>query len=396
LDFSKRNDTIYIDTEALSTLSLIQEGLLYPVNKLMSEKEAKEVDETKQYKGLPFPFSFILSPSGRRNEEHIKNLKKGDRAILINNGKDVGYIIVDDVFKIDKEKRLRTIYGTCDTSIPIVARAKSRMGEWAVSGEYKVIYPQTSQTIKFVKEKIKEFGVNSIAGLMLGANPLTRAHEKLIREAINENELLIIFLTKPFTKEGLKYSIRKKSLEIFVKNFLPANRVLIVPFENSYIFAGYNELILDALVAKNFGCNKLIVGRNHRALGAIYDEDKMNTIFDTFKNIDIKIDLKDEFVYCDVCRTLVTTRTCPHGTHHHIHYHYKSILELITKGILPPTILVRKEVSASIMSHLYPNRFENLQETYEMLFPSSGLLEDKTEEEFYIQLMKLYQTSSLT
>jgi len=104
----------------------------------------------------------------------------------------------------------------------------------------------------------------------------------------------------------------------------------------------------------------------------------------------------DEYVYCDTCRTLVSTQTCPHGQHHHVHYHSASILALIKKGILPPTILVRKEVSATITAALFPDRFRNLQELYYSLMPSSGLLEQKTDEQFYTKLMKLYQTSSLT
>lgn len=104
----------------------------------------------------------------------------------------------------------------------------------------------------------------------------------------------------------------------------------------------------------------------------------------------------DEYVYCDTCRTLVSTRTCPHGQHHHIHYHSESIMTLIQNGILPPPILVRKELSASILAALFPNRFGNLQETYYSLMPSSGLLEPKTDEQFYVKLMELYQTSSLT
>ncbi|HFC03503.1 MAG TPA: sulfate adenylyltransferase, partial [Nitratifractor salsuginis] len=54
---SKRNKTLYIDTEALSTLALVQEGLLAPVTRLMGRQEAEEVDRTRQYRGLPFPFS---------------------------------------------------------------------------------------------------------------------------------------------------------------------------------------------------------------------------------------------------------------------------------------------------------------------------------------------------
>jgi sulfate adenylyltransferase len=71
-------------------------------------------------------------------------------------------------------------------------------------------------------------------------------------------------------------------------------------------------------------------------------------------------------------------------------------MTLIQNGILPPTILVRKEISANIIAALFPNRFEHLQELYYSLMPSSGLLEKKSDEQFYKKLMMLYQTSSLT
>ena len=397
MNYSKRSDTLQIDTEALSSLALVQEGLLTPVTGLMNKQEADEVDRTKRYKDLPMPFSFILCPKGKKNEQNIQNFKKGDRVTLINDNKEVGYLIVDETFKIDPNERLKNIYGTQDSSHPAIKRAKSRLGEWAVSGEYKVEYPQIKENIRKIKEAIELNGAKNVAGIMLGANPLTRAQERIIREAISSNDLLVIFLIKPFTTEGLDYDIRKRTLDILIENFIPVNKVVVVPFENSYIFAGYNELILDAILAKNYGCNRLIIGKNHRALGVLYSKDKINTVFDSIKEaINIDIDLKDEYVYCDICRTLVNTNTCPHGQHHHIHYHHKPIMELIRNGIIPPTILVRKEISAHIIASLFPGRIKNLQQTYDMLMPNSGILETKSEEEFYIQLMHLYQTASLT
>jgi len=64
--------------------------------------------------------------------------------------------------------------------------------------------------------------------------------------------------------------------------------------------------------------------------------------------------------------------------------------------MMPPSILMRREVSASILSALYPERFENLQEIYDALMPNDGLIEEHSEKDFYIKLMGLYQTSSLT
>jgi sulfate adenylyltransferase len=394
---SKRNKyALHIDTEALSTLALVQAGLIAPVTKLMNKQEAETVDRTKSYKGIPFPFSFLLAPSGKTNANVLKKLKKGDSVDLVVENHKMGELLVEETFTINKHERLLNIFGTSDTSHPGVAHTVARLGDIAISGEYTVEYPLIENNIKRMKAMVTKTGAKTISSMVLAANPLNRAHERIIRQAIDESDLLVIFLRKPFTTEGIRYDIRHSALVTFIENFLPKNRVLILPFENTYIFAGYNELILDALLAKNYGCNQIIVGRNHGSLGLIYDQNRSASIFDSCKNIDIHIKTVDEFVYCDTCKTLVSTRTCPHGQHHHVHYHAKSIMNLIQAGVIPPPILVRKEVSANIISALFPERFENLQEMHYSLMPGSGLLEQQSEEQFYLKLIELYQTSSLT
>ncbi|MDP3465316.1 MAG: sulfate adenylyltransferase, partial [Sulfuricurvum sp.] len=82
--------------------------------------------------------------------------------------------------------------------------------------------------------------------------------------------------------------------------------------------------------------------------------------------------------------------------HHHISYHAESILELMKQGLLPPAVLVRKEISSLIVASLYPNRFRNLAKLYYDIMPINGLLEERSEKDFYAELMKLYQTTSLT
>ncbi len=388
--------SLYIDTEALSTLALVQAGLISPVDKLMNKEEAKEVDETKFYKGVPFPFAFVLAPKGEKNRKILQNLKQGEVVDLINEGKKVGELTVDETFPIDPIQRLQNIYGTSDPSHPGVKNTTARLGEIAVSGKYTVTYPLIEDNIKRIKNMITKTGAKFVSSMMLAANPLNRAHERMIRQAISTSDLLIIFLRKPFTSEGLRYDIRHNALTTFADNFLPRNKVLIIPLENSYIFAGYNELILDAILAKNYGCSQLIVGKNHGGLGLYYDKNRLSSVFDHCKNIDIDIKTIDEYVYCDTCKTLVSTQTCPHGQHHHVHYHSESIMKLIQSGVIPPSILVRKEVSANILAALFPERFENLQELYYSLMPGSGLLEQQSEEQFYLKLIELYQTSSLT
>jgi len=402
MESSKRNssvpntNSIYIDTEALSTLALVQEGLIAPVNGVMNKKEADEVNKTNKFKGVPFPFSFILAPSGTKNKKTLRTLQKGEVIDLISHKQKVGEMRVEETFAIDPTQRLNSIYGTSDPSHPGVKNTMARLGDMALSGSYRVEYPMISDTKKRVAQIIERTGAKKVSAMMLAANPLNRAHERMIRQTLSSCDLLVIFLRKPFTKEGLDYTIRENALNAFIDNYLPRDKVVVVPFENTYIFAGYNELILDALLAKNYGCNRLVVGKNHAGLGLYFDSGRLNTIFDTFKDIDIEIEMLDQYVYCNTCNTLVSIHTCPHGQHHHVHYHSDSIMKLIQSGIIPPTILVRKEVSASILSALYPNRFDDLQDLYYSLMPDNGLIEEKNEEEFYIKLMELYKTTSLS
>ena len=388
--------TLYIDTEALSTLALVQAGLIAPVTGLMNEAEAKEVDRTQNYKGVPFPFAFVLAPKGQKNRKVLESLQKGETVDLVSEGKKVGELTVEETFPIDPKQRLYNIYGTADPSHPGVKNTTSRLGEIAVSGPYTVEYPLIEDNIRRINQMITRTGAKFVTSMMIAANPLNRAHERMIRQAISDADLLVIFLRKPFTNKGLRYDIRYNALNRFIDNFIPRNKVIIIPFENTYIFAGYNELILDALLAKNYGCHQLVVGKNHGGLGLYYDQNRLNSVFDHCKNIDIDIKTVDEYVYCDTCKTLVSTQTCPHGQHHHVHYHSESIMKLIQSGLMPPPILVRKEVSANILASLFPNRFENLQQMHYSLMPGSGLLEQQSEEQFYLKLIELYQTSSLT
>ncbi|NWF66417.1 MAG: sulfate adenylyltransferase [Campylobacterales bacterium] len=392
----KQNKTLYIDQEAISTLSMVKEGLLAPVTKLMNKQESNEVDKTKLYKNHTFPFSFILAPSGKKNEEVLKSLKSGEIVDLVNNGKKYGELKTQEVFEIDPLERVKNIFATTDTTHPGVHDTLKRLGKYAICGDYEIYFDD----IKEVKNQISQFKesieAKSITCMMMAAKPFHRVHERLIRLELDKSDMLVIFLLKPYKKDIMPYSLRYKTIDYFVKNYLPTNRVLIVPLENTYIFAGNNEIILNSIVAKNFGCNKIVIGKNHAGLGMYYDKDGIKSVYDTFKGIDIDIDISNEYVYCNECKTLVSVNTCPHGQHHHISYRSDSILELYKLGLLPPAVLVRKEISAIILSELFPNRFKNLEKLYYDFMPFSGLLENHNEKDFYIELMKLYQTTSLT
>ncbi len=392
----KRNNELHIDNEALTTLAMAKEGILAPVDKLMNKEEAHEVDTTSRYKGEFFPFSFILAPAGKRNENVLKAAKKGDVLYIVVDGQNRGEIVVDEIFEIDRMARVEKIFGTTDPGHPGVQDTLNRLGHYAVSGEYKIDCSNIRTVKNAIKKMIERTRAKKVSAIMISAKPLHRGHERFVRMTLEHSDLLILFLLKPYKKDTYSYDLRLKTLKYFVDNFLPRNKVLIVPFENTYIFAGFNNIILDAIAARNFGCTNLAVGQNHAGIGLYYDKSGTKSIIDQYPDLGIDIDVSNEFVYCNECKTLVSTKTCPHGSHHHIAYNSEFILELLAAGIIPPAVLVRKEISAILLSNLYPHRFDKLIQKFNNFFPSEGLLEEMTEEKFYLEIMKLHQTVSLT
>lgn len=396
MTLSRKNKTLYIDKEAASVLELVADGLLLPVTKLMCEAESKQVLETGLIDGKSFPFPFILAPSGQKNEEIISALRTGEDIILLSDGEEFASLHVEETFQIDPHQRVKHIYGTDDETHPGVQATMTRLGSWAISGEYTLIKRKPNKGKIDILNAKKRLNAKHTSSLVMAANPLHRGHERLIRQTLDNTDLLVIFLLKPYNKTNINYEIRYEALEYYLNNFLPKNRVIIIPLENSYIFAGYNEIILDAIVANNYGCDRLTIGPNHAGLGMFYDCNSNKSIVDRVIGLDIEIQIASEYVYCDQCTTLVSKNTCPHGQHHQISYHSESILQLLEVGLLPPAVLIRKEISSFLLSKLYPARFKNLEKLYYDTFATKGLLEEHSEKDFYLELMKLYQTSSLT
>ncbi|MEA3314616.1 MAG: sulfate adenylyltransferase, partial [Campylobacterota bacterium] len=326
----------------------------------------------------------------------LENSKKGDKLELINKKEIVGHIIVDEIFPINKDERIYKIYGTNNPNHKGVQDTYKRLGDFAICGEYTIYKDNIIENKNKILTTIEKLEAKEISAMVLSAEPFHRVHERLIRTALVKCDLLVIFIKRPYELFELDFNTRYQTLKYFIDNFLPKDRVLLVTLDNTYIFGGLNELLLNAIVAKNYLATKLIIGQNHAGLGAYWEDKKLISIVNRIEKIGLEIEVLSEFVYCDKCRTLVSTNSCPHGSHHHVKYHNESIIELLKLGIIPPAILMRKEISSVILSSLFPNKKEQLRKIHQNLSTSSGIIDEFKSEDFYDGLMNLYQTSSLT
>lgn len=388
-----KNKTLKISRETLGTLTLIKNQILSNFDKLMDENEIDEVIQSGYLNKELIPYAYIFAPAGEENQKIAKNAQFSQTLLLECEEKIVGEIIVTNNFRFKGYWKFFSIFEADASSSP----NDELIGSFCISGFIEIY----EDKIALIKNKIqtlkKELNLKKVTSLMLCANPFHRVHERLIRLTIDKADFLIIFLLRSTRENRLNHALRKKTMEYFINNFLPKDKVLLIDLENTTLFSAHKNPELECIAAYNFGANKVIIGQNHGSIGMFFDDNQAHTIIDKIrKNFDIEILVMPEYVYCNECKTIVSVKTCPHGQHHHIKYHSPTIRTLLLNGVLPPPILMRKEISSIILSDLFPNRFENLQQIYDEIFPNAGILETHTYEDFYKELAKLYQTGSLT
>ena len=264
----------------------------------------------------------------------------------------------------------------------------------AVQGRITLLKNGLAEQIARIKKVASSLAAPKISAFFTCADPIHRVHERLIRHMIDKADFVVIFLTGTNSADALPYELRKKTLSYLLQNFLVAQRAMMIDLGSLAIFD--DKPALQCAIAKNLGINKIIFGQNHANIELFFDGGGVHSVLDEYqKRGEIEILLMPEYVYCEKCKVLVSTKNCPHGAHHHVHYRTQNLKALLRAGILPPAIFMRKEISAMILSELFPARFSDLQKLYDELFPNSGILQSHGESEFYEQLMQLYQTSAL-
>lgn len=379
MGLARKNKHFVLSKGDFALLSLIKEGFLSPCSHLMSKSEVDEVLATQSYKGTPMPYTLSFSP-----DVDLQNAKAGDEFMLICEGKEVGEFTLKEKFQHKGDIQSLFNPNSC-----IISEDK----RFYVAGDFTLFNSPISATHKEFQKVKAHLNAGRITALISNLDPLHRAHERIFRWTIDKADLVVIFLIESYEKGGLDFELKYACLQRLAELYLPKDRFFIFPLKDLNIFNAHLNVILETIMAKNLGCTKFVVGQNHAGLGMFYEHNQPRTILDDFsKKFGIEVVVLPEFVYCNKCKISVSVRSCPHGSHHHIKFHSNSLKDLLRTGIIPPTIFMRREISAMILSHFFPNRFEKIQNIYNDLFPNTGIVvAHKKDEDFYEQLLHMYQ-----
>jgi sulfate adenylyltransferase len=344
----------------LADLEMIATGGLSPLTGFLLQADYETVVHHMHLtNGLPWTIPVTLAVS----QEQAARIATGSEVALVERtaaGENVLALLeVREKYTYDRETEAQQVYRTTDAAHPGVARLY-RQGEVLLGGPVQVIslpdrardeFPDLRYTPEQTRRIFAERGWRRVVGFQT-RNPIHRAHEYIQKTALEIVDGLLLHPLVGETKaDDIPANIRVESYKTIVDAYYPASRVLLGVFPAAMRYAGPREAIFHAIARKNYGCTHFIVGRDHAGVGKYYGTYDAHLIFDEFSPEEIGITplFFEHTFYCKSCGGVVSLKTCPHDSSHHVVLSGTQVREKLARGELLPVEFTRPEVSRVLM-----------------------------------------------
>jgi sulfate adenylyltransferase len=236
--------SLTLDERGLCDLELLAIGGFSPLKSFLGKADYERVvGEMRLADGTvwPLPVTLPVTPGGGVAEGKPLALRDVYGNLL-------AFLHVDEIFAYDKENEARNAYGSLDAKHPAVDYLNRQPGHYA-SGRLEVIRvpPHYDQT----------------------RNPLHRAHEELTKRAAEQiGGGLLIHPVVGVTKPGdVDHYTRVRCYRALVDNYYEPGTVVLSLLPLAMRMAGPREVLLHAIIRRNYGCTHFIVGRDHAGPG---------------------------------------------------------------------------------------------------------------------------------
>jgi sulfate adenylyltransferase len=349
--------SVVLDGRERADLELIAVGAASPLTGFLGSADyGRVLREMRLADGTvwPLPLTLAVAP------EVAAALAPGDEVALRDEaGELLGILELTEIYERDPVAESAAVYGTEDSIHPGVAYLLARP-RTLLAGPVRAMplsptlpFAEHRRTPREMREEIARRGWRTVAGFQT-RNPIHRAHEHLTKLALEQADGLVIHPLVGETKgDDVPAAVRFRSYEVLVERYYPRDRTILAAFPAAMRYAGPREALFHALVRKNYGIDRLVVGRDHAGVGKFYGPYDAQKMFDRFPVEEIGVvPLRMEpTFYCKACRALTSTRACPHDASERLDLSGTRVREILREGGDLPEEFSRPEVAEVLRRH---------------------------------------------
>jgi sulfate adenylyltransferase len=355
---------VELDARTASDAELLATGAFSPLDGFVGKKDYDGILSNARLatSGLVFPIPITLAAP----RESARTLTAANEAALVFEGEIVGVLEISEVFELDRAAEAQHVYKTTDAAHPGVRWLLARGSEIGVAGRVTLgrrtirrRFPEHHRDPVEVRAEIARRGWRRTVAFQT-RNPIHRAHEHLLRSALETVDGLAVHPLVGETKEDdVPADVRVRAYETLLGNYFPRDRVLLTVFPFAMRYAGPREALLHAIARQNYGFSHFIVGRDHAGVGSYYGTYDAQRIFDTLEPNDLAIVpiFFEHSFWCRGCGQVASLKTCPHDKSEHLVLSGTKVREKLARGEGLPVEFTRPEVAA-ILADAYAAKAE--------------------------------------
>jgi sulfate adenylyltransferase len=359
---------VFLSPMAVSDLELIAIGAFSPLSGFMSRETYRTVlEDMRLPNGLAWTIPVTLSVSA----EQARTLKEGQEIALVEIAGDgseniMGVLELAGAYAYDKAEEAQKVYLTTEVAHPGVARLYQQ-GDILLGGDIYLLnrpsvieFPEFRHDPAQTRRMFAARGWRRIVAFQT-RNPIHRAHEYIQKVALEVVDGLFLHPLVGETKsDDIPADVRMESYQAILRDYYPAERVLLGVYPAAMRYAGPREAIFHAIARQNYGCTHFIVGRDHAGVGKYYGTYDAHHIFDEFLPHELHITplFFEHAFYCRQCRAVVSPKTCPHPAEDHVFLSGTQVRQMLERGEALPEEFTRPEVSRILVEGVARRRAE--------------------------------------
>jgi sulfate adenylyltransferase len=268
---AKDHPSLTLDEPALCDLELLSVGGFSPLTSFLGKADYdRVVDEMRLADGTFWPLPVTLPVTPGEGIDEGKTLALRDVY-----GNLLAFLQIEQIYLADKDREAGRAYGSLDRKHPSVAYLDRQPGHYT-AGRLEVIrtpphydFVELRRTPAELRHHFQSQGWARIVAFQT-RNPLHRAHEELTKRAAQQiGGGLLIHPVVGVTKPGdVDHFTRVRCYRALVDNYYKSGSVVLSLLPLAMRMAGPREVLLHAIIRRNYGCSHFIVGRDHAGPGS--------------------------------------------------------------------------------------------------------------------------------